>query len=65
MQSLKTSEMSLTTKSQVPLQLSILSIDARQMAIDGHLFYRSPNGVWLTDQVLVGYFQLCKAPVDN
>lgn len=46
-------------------KLAILSIDARQMAIDGHLFYRSPNGVWLTDQVPVGYFQLWKAPVDN
>lgn len=29
----------------------ILEIDAAQMINDGHVFYRSDNGVWLTDLV--------------
>ncbi|HEY0585703.1 MAG TPA: RNA 2'-phosphotransferase [Pseudoduganella sp.] len=29
----------------------ILAVDAGQMARDGHLFYLSNNGVWLTDTV--------------
>lgn len=29
----------------------ILTVDAASMARDGHEFYRSDNGVWLTDQV--------------
>jgi putative RNA 2'-phosphotransferase len=43
-------------------KLAILSIDANRMANDGHIFYRSANGVWLTDQVLVKYFQLYEVP---
>ena len=33
----------------------VLSIDARQMSEDGHTFYLSRNGVWLTDFVDVKY----------
>lgn len=33
----------------------ILSVDAAAMAADGHLFYRSGNGVWLVDAVPAGY----------
>lgn len=29
----------------------VLHIDARRMAENGHVFYRSENGVWLTDHV--------------
>lgn len=29
----------------------ILQIDAAKMHADGHVFYRSENGVWLTDEV--------------
>jgi putative RNA 2'-phosphotransferase len=29
----------------------ILAVDARAMTQDGHAFYRSANGVWLTDTV--------------
>jgi putative RNA 2'-phosphotransferase len=31
--------------------VAILTVDAAAMARDGHLFYRSANGVWLTDEV--------------
>jgi putative RNA 2'-phosphotransferase len=31
--------------------LVVLTIDAAAMAADGHAFYRSANGVWLTDGV--------------
>jgi putative RNA 2'-phosphotransferase len=31
--------------------VAILAVDAAAMARDGHLFYRSANGVWLTDEV--------------
>lgn len=34
---------------------AILSIAAAAMHADGHLFYLSDNGVWLTDQVPVKY----------
>jgi putative RNA 2'-phosphotransferase len=33
----------------------ILTVDAQTMAGDGHLFYRSANGVWLTDTVPARY----------
>jgi putative RNA 2'-phosphotransferase len=33
----------------------IIAVDAGAMARDGHLFYRSANGVWLTDAVPPGY----------
>lgn len=29
----------------------VLTVDAEAMARDGHTFYRSANGVWLTDEV--------------
>lgn len=32
-------------------KVAIFVIDAASMARDGHAFYRSANGVWLTDQV--------------
>lgn len=35
--------------------VTILLVDAGAMARDGHLFYRSANGVWLTDHVPVAY----------
>lgn len=35
----------------------ILSIDAQAMARDGHRFYRSANGVWLTDAVPPRYLR--------
>ncbi|XTZ17775.1 RNA 2'-phosphotransferase [Micromonospora echinospora] len=33
----------------------VLTVDAAAMARDGYLFYRSANGVWLTDTVPVDY----------
>lgn len=36
-------------------QLVMLSIDAKRMHADGHLFYCSDNGVWLTDTVPPAY----------
>jgi putative RNA 2'-phosphotransferase len=33
----------------------IFSVDAAAMAADGHVFYRSANGVWLTDAVPARY----------
>lgn len=33
----------------------ILAVDSGQMARDGHLFYLSENGVWLTDSVPAKY----------
>ncbi|TDO31556.1 RNA 2'-phosphotransferase [Paractinoplanes brasiliensis] len=33
----------------------VLTVDAKAMADDGHLFYRSANGVWLTDAVPAQY----------
>lgn len=33
----------------------ILTVDAAAMARDGHVFYRSNNGVWLTDEVPAKY----------
>jgi putative RNA 2'-phosphotransferase len=33
----------------------VLTVDAQAMADNGHLFYRSANGVWLTDAVPARY----------
>ncbi|GII24894.1 RNA 2'-phosphotransferase [Planosporangium mesophilum] len=38
-------------------QVSILEIDAATMAADGYPFYRSANGVWLTDHVPPEYLR--------
>lgn len=35
----------------------ILTVDAAAMHADGHRFYRSENGVWLTDTVPARYLQ--------
>jgi len=37
----------------------ILVVAARQMAADGHRFFRSENSVWLTDHVPVAYLSRC------
>lgn len=36
----------------------VLSIDAKRMADDGHKFFRSRNGVWLTDYIDVKYITI-------
>lgn len=36
----------------------VLTIDAEAMARDGHEFYRSANGVWLTDAVPTRYLRV-------
>jgi putative RNA 2'-phosphotransferase len=36
-------------------KLALLSVNARQMHLDGHLFFLSENGVWLTDSVPTVY----------
>ncbi|MGK5675537.1 RNA 2'-phosphotransferase [Micromonospora sp. URMC 106] len=36
-------------------EVVILTVDAAAMARDGHAFYRSANGVWLTDAVPARY----------
>lgn len=36
----------------------ILTVNAAAMARDGHLFYRTANGVWLTDHVPPAYLAL-------
>ena len=33
----------------------VFAVDAEAMARDGHVFYRSANGVWLTDSVPAAY----------
>jgi putative RNA 2'-phosphotransferase len=38
-----------------PGAVVIFTVDAAAMARDGHLFYRSDNGVWLTDEVPPAY----------
>ncbi|MFI7211234.1 RNA 2'-phosphotransferase [Micromonospora maritima] len=35
--------------------VAVLAVDAAAMAAQGYLFYRSANGVWLTDTVPPGY----------
>lgn len=39
-------------------ELVLLSIAASRMSADGHLFYRSDNGVWLTDTVPPHYLEV-------
>ena len=39
-------------------KLVILVIDAKKMSADGHQFYCSENGVWLTDAVAPMYFKV-------
>jgi putative RNA 2'-phosphotransferase len=34
---------------------AVFEVDAARMARDGHVFYRSTNGVWLVDQVPAQY----------
>ena len=41
---------------------AVLAIDAQTMNSNGHVFYRSTNGVWLTDSVPVRYI---KFPSDS
>jgi putative RNA 2'-phosphotransferase len=36
----------------------VLTVDAARMQADGLLFYRTPNGVWLTDEVPAKYLTL-------
>lgn len=36
-------------------KLALLQVDAARMQAEGHVFYRSDNGVWLTDAVPVTY----------
>ncbi|MCD2164927.1 RNA 2'-phosphotransferase [Comamonas koreensis] len=38
-------------------KLALLRVDAAAMVADGHVFYCSDNGVWLTDAVPVAYLQ--------
>lgn len=38
-------------------EVAILRIDAARMFADGHAFYRSANGVWLTDHVPPAYIE--------
>ena len=38
-----------------PGEVVIFTVDAAAMARDGHVFYRSDNGVWLTDAVPAKY----------
>jgi putative RNA 2'-phosphotransferase len=35
----------------------VLTVRAGQMSCNGHLFYRSENGVWLTDQVPTAFIE--------
>jgi len=36
----------------------LVTIDARAMAADGHVFYKTPNGVWLTEHVPPKYLTI-------
>lgn len=38
----------------------VLRVDAARMAADGHLFYQSDNGVWLTDAVAPRYLGMAE-----
>ncbi|MFG1922000.1 RNA 2'-phosphotransferase [Cryptosporangium sp. NPDC048952] len=44
--------------------VAILTIDAAAMARDGHVFYRSDNGVWLVEAVPNHYLS-CSAPTST
>jgi putative RNA 2'-phosphotransferase len=37
---------------------SVLAVDSGAMAAAGHLFYRSANGVWLTEHVPAAYLEV-------
>lgn len=41
----------------------VLVIDALRMQQDGHVFYRSDNGVWLTERVSVQYLSRMEQPM--
>lgn len=41
---------------------ALLEIASEHMAADGHLFYRSANGVWLTDRVPPDYLCTISTP---
>ena len=41
-----------------PGEVVIFTVDAAAMARDGHAFYRSDNGVWLTDAVPAKYLRV-------
>lgn len=36
----------------------ILLVDAKQMHVEGHVFYLSDNGVWLTEEIPSGFLSL-------
>ena len=36
----------------------VLVVDASKMLSDGHVFFRSANGVWLVDHVPPGYLRI-------
>lgn len=42
----------------------VLMVDCEALVGAGHLFYRSANGVWLTDHVPAGYVSLVVGGVD-
>ncbi len=44
-------------------KLVLYEVDAGRMYKDGHVFYRSSSGVWLTDHVLFEYLKEIKLPV--
>ena len=43
----------------------ILRIASEQMNRDGHALFRSPNGVWLTEQVPVKYIEFPGSETDH
>jgi len=45
-----------------PVRPVIFAVDAAAMASAGHLFFRSDNGVWLTEAVPPGFLSLYAPP---
>lgn len=45
--------------------LVILEIASGTLAAEGHAFYKSANGVWLTDAVPARYLRVVEAPVTS
>ena len=43
----------------------ILTVDAAAMTRDGHVFYRSANGVWLTNTVPPQYLRTPEQPTSQ
>jgi putative RNA 2'-phosphotransferase len=41
-----------------------LLVDAASMAAAGHVFYRSENGVWLTDHVPPAFLRIAEGPIE-